>query len=118
MECYLYDGERLVFEGDGWGIIIDDGHQNRGYSEGFVYGTHQECTLSYIPDYETAQDEYSYGENCWSPTHEDGTNDDGVAICCLCETVVPEGVQALILMQVWADIGKARNEVLTHKGSI
>ena len=113
---YLYEGERLVFEGEGWGIIVDDGFKNRGYSEGFVYGTHEECTLPYVQGQDLGADEYSYGENCWSPRHNEGFDLNGAAICCICEVAVPEGVQALILMQAWGDMGKtgSRKETLAH----
>ncbi len=102
MECYLYEGERLVFEGEGWGIIIDDGHPSRAYHEGFVYGTHQVCTVSYDPERgaegaeaDRGDEIYSYGENCWEPRTAKA------AVCGLCEAAVPDGVQGLILMQRW-----------------
>ena len=113
--CYLYEGERLVFEGEGWGIIVDDGFKNRTYSEGFVYGTHEVCTIPYEPNYQLGSDEYSYGENCWSPRHNEGFDVEGAAVCAICEVAVPEGVQALIFMQAWGDSGKVRTETLTHR---
>ena len=114
MKCYLYQGERLVFEEEGWGIIIDDGHVNRSYTEGFVYGTHQACTVPYDLAREPQHDEYSYGENCWSPVSDDGYDNKGNAVCCICNAAVPEGIQALILLQAWADQGVVRNEKI-HK---
>lgn len=115
-KCYLYEGERLVFEGMGWGIIIDDGSADRSYVEGFVYGTHQECTVPHDADRTPESDErdgysgderYSYGENCWEPVDDP---DKGVAKCAMCNADVPEGVQALILMQAWAGDGETRHE--------
>ncbi len=96
MRCYLYDGERLVFEGEGWGIIVDDRNMVRTYSEGAVYGTHMECTKSY-KDKGEDDDIYSYGENCWEPEGKGYRH----AVCMMCNEAVPEGVQALILMEAW-----------------
>lgn len=113
MNCYLYEDERLVFEGEGWGIIVDDGAAKRTYCEGYVYGTHQECTdpwLGVAGDNEKSAKEdqegyYSYGENCWEPYSTDSNSrkdfKKGPAVCCLCDNVVPEGIQALILMEAW-----------------
>lgn len=100
MNCYLYEGERLVFEGEGWGIIVDDGSSKRRHTEGSVYGTHQVCTKSYMQMDEDYKDErLPYGEKCWAPDRSELTG----AVCCLCAAAVPDGVQALILMQLWAD---------------
>ncbi len=112
MRCYLYEGERLVFEGEGWGIIIDDGESRRTYCEGYVYGTHQACTDAWLgqeKDEEKQNDPecgtyYSYGENCWEPEHSDPKVRPVThtpAVCCICNKPVPEGVQALILMEQW-----------------
>ena len=105
MRCYLYEGERLVYEGQGWGIIIDEGATGRKFVKGFVYGTHQECTVPYgghavTTEADRNEDTYSYGENCWEPATV-GTP----AVCSLCDKAVPDGVQALVLMQRWANQG-------------
>ena len=110
MVCYLYEGERLVIEGEGWGIIIDDRYEGRGYREGAVYGTHQACTKDYNSD-EKDDDEvrYSYGENCWEPDVTrlyEYHRDVRVARCYLCEAAVPDEVQALILLQSWNSNGE------------
>ena len=101
MNCYLFKGERLVFESEGWGIIIDDKYNDRKYKEGHVYATHQACTKSYQP-YEKYGEgvPYQYGEVCWEPERmkKEGRT---VAECFVCQVAVPEGVQALILMQAW-----------------
>ena len=103
MDCYLYEGERLVFEGDGWGIIVDDGRDGRLYAEGSVYGTHQECTESWLGKdkeakkaKEDSEGYYSYGENCWEPEIQGAPT-----VCRICNEAVPAGVQALIQMEAW-----------------
>ena len=104
MDCYLYEGERLVFEGEGWGIIVDDGATKRGVA--VIYATHEACTLGFTRsmlkhkgDEESLDlnaDEYVYGERCWHKYSEALT-------CRLCNAGVPEGIQALILMQAWEE---------------
>lgn len=99
-----------MFEGEGWGIIIDDGYEGRGYREGAVYGTHQACTKDYDPGCED-EVRYSYGENCWEPTGKsyksNAREDTGtVAECYLCDAAVPKGIQALILLQGWNNKGE------------
>ena len=103
MNCYLYEGERLVFEGEGWGIIIDSGSKKRKVANS-TYATHKACTISFKrsmledKDNESSLDlddnEFVYGERCWHKSHSTLT-------CKVCSAPVPEGVQALILLQTW-----------------
>jgi len=70
-----------------------------------VWCIHEAVKKQKISD-EDVNDEgsYSYGENCWEPSRSD-PNEHPVrytaAVCSLCYKAVPEGVQALILMEAW-----------------
>jgi hypothetical protein len=94
MKCYLYDDERLVYEGEGWGIIVDDDLSGRGFRacESKVYATHQECTVD--AGEPTSGDVRQYGEDCWWAGCLP-------AKCKVCEEPVPEGIQALVIIAVW-----------------
>ena len=104
MDCYLYDGERLVFESEGWGIIVDEGSTKRKTLGRTAYATHQACTLSFTRSMlkhkgdngalNLDEDEYVYGERCWHKRSSTLT-------CIVCAALVPEGIQALILLQTW-----------------
>lgn len=104
-DCYLHKGERLVFEGEGWGIIVDDGDTKRTYVEGDVYGTHQACTTPYSKN-DAENEVHPYGDNCWEPAYSNAELHPvrhTPPVCRLCDAAVPEGIQALILMQAWGD---------------
>jgi hypothetical protein len=94
MECYLYEGERLVYEGEGWGIIVDDADGSRGFNacNAKVYATHQECTVDATD--EILEDKRPYGEDCW-------WQGESPAKCKLCSEPVPDGIQALVVIAVW-----------------
>ncbi len=87
MKAYLFESERLVYEGERWGIIIDDDPKRPR-----TYGSHQACTTDYATyDYDSDTDESVYGSICWEV-------DDDHAVCENCGVAVPEGVQGLIIM--------------------
>ena len=97
--CYLYKGERLVYEGEGWGIIVDDGQTGPTPDDcregGSVYATHAACTGNY-DKYEVDSELCSYGEFCWNP-HES----DSAPRCEICNEPVPEGIQGLVYLSKW-----------------
>lgn len=102
--CYLYKGERLVFEGEGWGIIIDVGSATRRMGHGRTYATHKACTRDFKrsmlkegggeQDLNLNEREYVYGEVCWNKKMAN-------TICKLCSDDVPAGIQALVMLSTW-----------------
>lgn len=102
MDCYLYNEERLVYESEGWGIIVDDIDVNGGErdfheAELNVYATHSKCTVPYDVQYGADQLERAegttYGECCW----EAGTPPQ----CVVCDEQVPVSIQTLVVLQSW-----------------
>ena len=84
-DIWLWERERLVYEGEGWGIIVDDARPK-------TYATHEACTVSH----RSGEVGSSYGAMCW-----DGTGSK----CILCKETVPDGIQGLILMLNWEKYG-------------
>jgi hypothetical protein len=100
MDCYLYKEERLVYESEGWGIIVDDidiigGHRTFSEGEQSVYATHAKCTVSYDSEHdpERKHEGVTYGECCWDVDTEPR--------CTVCKEQVPVSIQTLVALQSW-----------------
>ena len=89
MRCWLFESERLVYEGEGWGIIVEDNPHRKHPA----YATHQTCTVPFSLDTGRGGD-YVYGTLSWQPGY-------AFPACDNCEAPVPEGIQGLIIMMLW-----------------
>ena len=88
-KCYLWVRERLVYEGEEWGIITDDDPTRLR-----TYASHQACTISYAPGIPIKDGSLEYGCICWMPGNPN-------AVCGNCKQSVPEGIQGLVIMMEW-----------------
>lgn len=91
MKPYLFKSEIMVFEENGWGIIVDTSDE---HAEN-IYATHEECSMT-EPEYDkrkATEDVHIYGEYCWTMNTP--------PVCSQCNDEVPEEIQGLMVLHSW-----------------
>ncbi len=79
----LLQGERLVFEAEGWSIIIDDDADTPA-----VYGSHKDCNS-----------ESKWGYMSWELEGLRASGEEN--LCAFCHEPVPECIVTLVKIEDW-----------------